>query len=124
MTRGQLATTALLLGWGAALLARPDAVAGAVLGGSPVPPLPVIRVLGARSLLQQLVLLLRPSRGVGRAATGVEVLHALSMGAAAVAWPEYRRAELLSAGMAAGGAVVALRVAGDAGRRAALWADR
>lgn len=117
----------LLLGWGAALFAAPRQVAEAMLGGAPVPPSPVIRVLGARSAVQQAALLLHPSRGLGRLGAGVDVLHALSMAGAAVLWPEYRRAALTSGGVAIGSAVVSTRIAGAAGRRASsddLWGER
>jgi hypothetical protein len=112
----------LLLGWGAALLVRPEEAAAAVLGGALVPPAPVLRVLGARRLAQQLVLTARPRAGT--LAAGVDVLHALSMGAAALIWPEYRRAALTSAAVATGSAVLAGRVAAAARRRDDLWAPR
>lgn len=116
----------LLLGWGAALLAAPEQVAEAMLGGAPVPPTPVMRVLGARSAVQQAVLLLHPTRGLGRLGAGVDVLHALSMAGAALLWPEYRRAALTSGGVAIGSAVVSTRVAGPDSRGGSpdgLWAE-
>ncbi len=109
----------LLFGWAVALLAQPRRAADAVLGGAPVPPLPVVRALGARSAVQQLVLLTRPSRDVARVAVAVDLLHAASMGAAAVLWPEYRRAELTSAGVALGSALLSGRIA--AASRRGLW---
>ena len=112
----------LLLGWAMALLTRPRQTADAVLGRAPVPPLPVVRVLGLRSAVQQVILLVRPSRDAARVAVVVDVVHALSMGAAAVVWPEYRRAELVSAGVAVGSAVISGRIAGASRRD--LWADR
>jgi hypothetical protein len=110
----------MLLGWGGALLIRPRETAAAVLGGAPIPPTPVIRVLGGRRVAQQLLLLLRP--GAGTLAASVDVLHALSMGGAAAVWPEYRRAALTSAGGATGSALVAARMAAGARRRDDLWA--
>lgn len=110
----------LLFGWATALLAKPRETADAVLGGAPVPPLPVVRVLGARSAVQQLVLLARPDRDLARIAVAVDLLHAASMGAAAVLWPEYRRAELTSAGVALGSAVLSGRIAAAA-YRPSLW---
>jgi hypothetical protein len=121
MTRLRRAASWLLLGWGAALLVRPRESAAAVLGGAPIPPEPIIRVLGGRRAAQQLVLLLRPGIGTGTVAAGVDVIHALSMGIAAVLWPEYRRAALTSAGVATGSALVAGRVAAAARRRDDLW---
>lgn len=112
----------LLLGWGTALLVAPEQAAEMVLGGAAAPPTPVLRVLGARSAVQQAVLLLHPSRGLGRLGAGVDVLHALSMVGAAVVWPSYRRAALTSGGVALGSAVVSFGTA--AHDRNDLWADR
>jgi hypothetical protein len=112
----------LLLGWGAALFTAPRRASEAVLGGAPVPPAPVIRVLGARSAVQQAVLLVHPTRGLGRFGAGVDVLHALSMLGAAVVWPAYRRAALTSAGVAVGSAVVSGRIAGPH-RTGGSWDD-
>jgi hypothetical protein len=113
----------LLLGWGVALFAAPARMAEAMLGGAPVPPTPVMRALGARSAVQQAVLLLHPSRGLGRLGAGVDVVHALSMVAAAVLWPDYRRAALTSGGVAIGSAVVSARIAGPDGSYD-LWGER
>ena len=113
----------LLLGWGTALVVAPEQAAEAMLGGAPVPPAPVIRVLGARSAVQQAVLLLHPSRGLGRLGAGVDIVHAMSMSVAAVLWPSYRRAALTSGGIALASAVVSARIAG-ADHSADLWADR
>lgn len=109
----------LLFGWAVALLARPGRTAATVLDGAPVPPLPVVRVLGLRSAVQQLVLLLHPSRDVARIGVVVDGLHAASMGAAALIWPEYRKAELVSAGVAVGSAMLSSRIA--AAPRPGLW---
>jgi hypothetical protein len=113
--RARTAASGLLLGWGAALLVRPEATARAV-SGEPVPPTPVVRILGARRLGQQALLLVRPSRTIALAATATDVLHALSMLAAAAIWPEYRRPALTSAGVAAASAALAAATAAEAGR--------
>lgn len=111
----------LLLGWGTALLLRPEATGAAVCGPAALPPSPVLRVLGARRLVQQ-ALLLRPSRVVALAATGTDVLHGLSMLAAAVIWPRYRRAALTSAAVATASAALSAATAARAahGARSAL----
>ncbi|MGR7025825.1 hypothetical protein [Geodermatophilus sp. URMC 62] len=97
---GARAVSSLLqFGSGAALLARPRAVTAAV-AGDPVPPTWVIRLLGGRQVLQQAVVLALPSPSVARAAAVVDGLHAVSMLAAAVVAPRYRRAELTSAAVA------------------------
>jgi hypothetical protein len=100
-----------LAGWGAALAAVPRRATRLI--GGPQPPPAVVRVLGARRLLQQLVLLRWNSPGVRLAAASVDALHAVSMLAAVRLWPRYRRAELTSAGVSAGSAAVTLL----AGRR-------
>ena len=70
----------------------------------PVPPEPIIRVLGGRRVRAA-----RAGRGTSSAAiawasVATDVLHSASMVAAARIWPQYRRAELTSAGIAAGSA--------------------
>jgi hypothetical protein len=100
------ATWTALAGWGAALATRPTATVRAVCGDGPVPPPALVRVLGGRQVLQSLLLLAAPSRPLARAAVAVESLHAASMGAAALAWPRYRRPALTSAAVATASAVV------------------
>jgi hypothetical protein len=106
------ATWGALAGWGAALAIRPAATVRAV-GGGPVPPPALVRVLGGRQVLQSLLLLSAPSRPLVRAAVAVDAVHAASMVAAALAWPRYRRPALTSAGVATASAVVTA----TAGRR-------
>lgn len=108
--RRRIGAGLLLLGWGAALLARPERIAD-VVGGGIAPPSWIVRVLGARGVLQETVVLLAPSRRAATAAAGADVLHALSMLAAAAIWPRYRRCELASAGIAAGSALVTVATA-------------
>jgi hypothetical protein len=106
------ATWGVLAGWGAALAIRPAAAVRAV-GGGPVPPPALVRVLGGRQVLQSLLLLAAPSRPLVRAAVTVDAVHAASMVAAALIWPRYRRPALTSAGVATASAVVTA----TAGRR-------
>ena len=102
------AAWAVLGGWGAALVAVPR-WAGR-LTGEPQPPSAVVRVLGARRLVQELVLLRWPTREVALAAAAVDGLHAASMLAAVRLWPRYRRAALTSAAISAvSGAVTLVR---------------
>jgi len=98
----------VLGGFGAALLARPREVVRAVCGDAPMPPTGLVQVLGARQLVQEIVVLAVPSRGVRLAAAVTDALHAASMGAAAVLWPGYRRPALTSGAIAAGSAVAAV----------------
>jgi hypothetical protein len=101
----RVASSVALIGWGAALLARPDDVAAGV-AGRPIPPSWLVRVLGARQLLQQLVVLAAPTPAVANAASAVDLTHAASMLAALPLAPRYRRAELASAAVAVGSAVL------------------
>jgi hypothetical protein len=119
MSRTRTAATGLLLGWGGVLLARPEAAVRAACGG-PVPPTPVVRVLGLRRFAQEALLLAAPSRTVASVAAGVDVLHALTMLAAARIWPQYRRAALTSAAVAGVSAALAGTTASRAGRSAPL----
>jgi hypothetical protein len=93
----RIASSAVLLGWGAALLVRPDAVAAAV-AGRPTPPSWLVRVLGGRQLVQSVVVLAAPRTAPTAAA--VDLVHAASMVAATALAPRYRRAELASAAVA------------------------
>jgi hypothetical protein len=93
-------TAAALAAEGLVLLARPDLPAGL---GLAAPDLPhgIVRLLGARRVAQAGIELAVPRREVVLAGAAVDVLHALSMLAAALRWPRYRWAALLSAGSAA-----------------------
>lgn len=108
-------------GYGAALLAAPGLLLGAVTG---VPPtrrdLTVARVLGARHLLQAAVTLSEGSRVLVPGAV-VDLLHAASMVALAVADPRMRRAgatDATAAGFlaATGMSVASVRSGPSAGR--------
>jgi hypothetical protein len=90
---------------GAVTLIRPHAVARLVSGTGSTPVAPVVRILGARQLLQGTAVLIRPAPALVIAALAVDVLHATSMVAAAVIWPGYRRAALTSAAVASTSAV-------------------
>ena len=107
----RVASSVLLAGWGAVLLARPRAVAELVAGDSVTSPIAVVRVLGARRLVQHLLVLAAPTRTVVLASAATDALHAASMVAAAVLWPEYRRSALASAGIATASAVLSASTA-------------
>ena len=97
------------LGVGALLVARPDQALDLVGQTARPPALAVItRVLGARTALQNVVVLAAPTRAVVRGGAVVDALHALSMVGAALRWPRYRRAALASGALAALAATVAL----------------
>ena len=104
--RVRVASSVLLAGWGAVLVARPRTVGELVSGDSATPPAAVVRVLGARRLVQHLLVLAAPTRAVVLASAATDALHAASMVAAAVVWPEYRRPALASAGVATASVVL------------------
>ena len=106
--RVRVPSSVLLAGWGAVLLTRPRAVAELVAGDSATPPTAVVRVLGARRLVQHLLVLATPTRTVVLASAATDALHAASMVAAAVIWPEYRRSALVSASVATASAVLSV----------------
>ncbi len=88
------------LAWGAVLLTRGDEVWRRVEG---VPPTEVdevaMRVLGGRHVVQGAVQLVAPRASSG-VVVAVDVLHAASMGALAVASSTRRRAALVTGGAA------------------------
>ncbi len=84
--------------WGTVLLSNAQRLAGPT-------PVAVVRVLGARYLVQA-VLLTRTDRPPVRAAYAVDVTHALSMLAFLPA-RRYRRRALISAGVAVALAILA-----------------
>ncbi|WP_104523368.1 hypothetical protein [Blastococcus atacamensis] len=90
---------------GLALLARPGAVAAAVAPRFPRERLWIGRVLGARLLAQHALVLAAPEAAVVRAAAAVDGLHAASM-VPVLALPRYRRAALVTGGLAAAYAVL------------------
>ena len=90
---------------GAAALLRPGPVAQAVSGGRSAPDAAVVRLLGGRQLLQGIAVLIRPTPTLIIGALAVDVLHGVSMVAAAVIWPGYRRSGLTSAAVATTSAV-------------------
>jgi len=104
--------------WGMALLAAPAGAVRAVTGGGPVPPERVVRVLGARRIVQHLLVGRTSSAAIAWVSVATDLLHSASMVAAARVWPEYRRAQLTSAGIAAGSAALTALVASGDGSRA------
>ena len=92
--------------WGAAMLLRPGDVTRSVCGGGPEPAAWIVRVLGARLVTQNLVTLVRPTREVVLAGAATDALHAASMVAARVRWPEHARPIWVSGSTAAASAAV------------------
>jgi hypothetical protein len=97
------------------LVARPDAVLSAVSVQPPRPPRWVVRLLGARVVLQEVAVITVPTRRLVLGGAAVDGLHAASMALAAVAWPQYRRVAAISAVTATASAVLEVATAPAAG---------
>jgi hypothetical protein len=111
---GRPGTRALAAALGVAnlfLVARPDAVLSAVAVPPPRPPSWVVRLLGARVVLQEAAVIAVPSRRLVLGCAVVDGLHATSMALAVIAWPQYRRAAAISAVTAATSAVLEVAAA-------------
>jgi hypothetical protein len=91
---------------GTALLVEPERVARRVCRVGHRPPSPVIRLLGARELGQSAAVLLRSGRPVAATGMVLDLLHGMSMVAAAMLLPAYRRAAVVSGSEAFLGAVM------------------
>ena len=94
--------------WGLALLLYPDGVARVVCGGGRRPPARVVRLLGARTLGQQALVLVRPDREVVLAGAAVDLLHALSLAPAVLVWPRHARSAAVSGAVALASAALAV----------------
>jgi hypothetical protein len=95
---------------GGALFARPVELAQAVGGSGNIPASFVTRVLGARSLVQGVVIAIAPTRLVLRAGAGVDITHALSL-IPLVIDSRYRRVAAASVAVAVTSAAVELAAA-------------
>jgi hypothetical protein len=118
--RGARLLARVHLGQAVVLLAQPPGVLRRITGDYGVPPAWIVRVLGARILIQAVAEAVSPSRNILRVGLVVDLTHAASMLAAAQVWPRYRRAALASAG-GAGASIVAgallVRARADDSRR-------
>ena len=95
----RLAVT-LEAGAGTVLLLRPGTLIDLTGASADRPTRRVLQVLGARQLLQALVIGLRPSPKRLAVGASIDVLHASSMVLAAAVLPGHRRLAALSAGQA------------------------
>ncbi len=102
--------------WGLALLTRPRRVVAALCPELPESRIWVVRVLGARLVAQHAVVLLAPERPVVEAASAVDLVHAVSM-VPLLGFDRYRRAALISGGIAAAYAAVAPALRAGSERR-------
>jgi hypothetical protein len=115
--RAETVLASLRAGYGAVQLAVPGYSAEQQLGG-PLDPatLRVVRVLGARQVVQAGLALAFPAEPLLGLGVGVDALHALSMVPVAAAAPRWRRPALVSgltaAAFAVAGALAARRIPG------------
>lgn len=93
------------------LVIAPDEVAAVLVPGPVRPPRWLVRLLGARVVLQQLVVFTAATRRVVLLGVAVDGLHTASMAAAALCWPRQRRAAAVSALSATASAVLGLATA-------------
>jgi hypothetical protein len=94
------------LAWGLTLLAEPRRVVAALCPELPESRLWIVRVLGARLLAQHAVVLAAADGRIVRTASAVDLLHAASM-MPLLRSTRYRRAALISGGIAAAYAAIA-----------------
>ena len=92
-------------GWGLTLLARPRATVDRLCPEYPRSRVWVVRLLGARLLAQHAAVLAAPGGRLVVAASGIDLLHAATM-VPLLREPRYRRAALISGGVAALSAAV------------------
>lgn len=95
---------------GAALMSGPARTGYWASPGHP-PPTGVVRILGARQLIQGIVVAVRPSQGIVVTGALVDLTHAASMIVIASLRRDDRRAALLSAALAGASAAVGVAVA-------------
>jgi hypothetical protein len=103
--------SAVLAAWGVVLVARPEAVVRAVAPGQASPPTWLVRLLGARLVVQHAAVFAVPRRGPVLAGAAVDVLHASSMAGVAALAPNHRRSALVSGSTSAASAAVGLLAA-------------
>jgi hypothetical protein len=102
------------LTWGGLLVAAPATVLRMLAAGRPVTgsQARVIRILGARHVLQAAVELTRPTPRARRAGAAVDLLHAMTCAGAVAVSPEWRRPALadgIGALILAGGGLLPAR---------------
>lgn len=102
--------------WGLALLGRPGRVVAALCPEFPASRLWIVRVLGARLVTQHAAVLLAPEAAVVRVASAIDLLHAATM-VPPLGSARYRRAALISGGVAAAYAALAPALAAGSERR-------
>lgn len=122
MTRHSPAVRAATRRWatvtatvGAVALLFPRPVARLVSGRGAAPDPRLVRILGARQLVQGGAVLIHPAPGLVAVGCGIDVAHGASMVLAAGIWPNHRTAALISGAVAGTSAAAAAVILG--GRR-------
>jgi len=95
---------------GAVTLLFPRPVARLVSGRGAAPDPRLVRILGARQLLQGGAVLIDPAPRLVAAGCGIDVAHGASMVLAAGIWPEHRTAALISGAVAGTSAAAAASI--------------
>jgi hypothetical protein len=112
--RARRGLTRLMAGAGAAtgvaLLARPRQIVDAAAPAFPHDRLWLVRLLGARLVVQHGAVVTVPTVGLVRLGSAIDLVHAATM-VPFVSSPRYGRAARISGGLAAAYAAVALAVA-------------
>jgi len=105
------AVSAVLGLGGVAMVAAPRWVVAHLAPGPGAPKNWLVRVLGARTVVQSALLLAAPTRPAVQAGAAVDALHAASMLPAWLIWPRHRQAAAVSGGIAVASVLAQLAVA-------------
>ena len=108
------AASAALGGIGLGMLVAPAWIVTHLAPGRRAPRSWLVRVLGARTVVQSAVLLATPTRQALQVGAAVDALHAASMVPAALIWPSYRQAATVSGAIASVSVALQLAVAPQA----------
>ena len=103
--------SAVLAVWGAVQLVAPESTVRTLTPDVPEPRAWIVRVLGARTVLQHVLVLAHPTRRVVLTGSAVDALHAASMVPLVLCWPRYRRPALVSGASATASALAQLATA-------------
>lgn len=105
------AVSAVLAASGLTMLVAPEWVVRRLTPDAPEPRSWIVRLLGARSLVQNVLIVIRPTRQAMQLGAAVDGLHAASMVGVAALSSRFRRPAAVSAGIATVSALVDLAVA-------------
>ncbi|MCU1606191.1 MAG: hypothetical protein JWP46_2656 [Modestobacter sp.] len=114
--RATRTVSGVLAAWGVVQLARPGQLVRTLSPDRPGPRLWVVRLLGARMLAQHALVITAPDRPVVALSATVDGIHAATMLLTAATMPAYRRASLVSAGVAGAASLAGMLAAPRAQR--------